>query len=403
MALLSAAAVRERAAEMLAMGLADALPHFVIDLDRLNATATYVAGVIRERYPSLEVPLHARWRHFVFGGHDVWRDIAASVPWRDAAARARAEFDLAVVSVLLDAGTGPAWRYHDAASGLTVARSEGLALASLRMFASGVFSNDPEDPLRVDASRLADLEGDDLARGFAVDSTNPLEGLDGRAALLARLGEVMVAAPSVFARDDTARPGGLFDHLADIGHGAALPAPRILHELLVHFAPIWQNRLTLGGVGLGDCWHHCAIRRADASDGLVPLHKLSQWLAYSLIEPLRTAGIDVSEIDGLTGLAEYRNGGLLLDMGVLCLRHPAQAEQSHAADSELIVEWRALTIALLDRLLPLVREILAVDAQDFPLGALLEGGTWAAGRRIAGDMRPGGGPPLTIVSDGTVF
>ena len=45
----------------------------------------------------------------------------------------------------------------------------------------------------------------------------------------------------------------------------------------------------------------------------MPLHKLSQWLAYSLIEPLQRAGIAVTDIDGLTGLAEYRNGGLFID------------------------------------------------------------------------------------------
>ena len=60
----------------------------------------------------------------------------------------------------------------------------------------------------------------------------------------------------------------------------------------------------------------------DATSGLVPLHKLSQWLAYSLIEPLQAAGIEVTDIDGLTGLAEYRNGGLLVDTGVLVLRDP---------------------------------------------------------------------------------
>ncbi len=50
-----------------------------------------------------------------------------------------------------------------------------------------------------------------------------------------------------------------------------------------------------------------------------------------------------------------------------------------------------------------VRERLGVTAGDFPLVRMLEGGTWAAGRRIAADLRPGGGPPFTIISDGTVF
>jgi hypothetical protein len=51
----------------------------------------------------------------------------------------------------------------------------------------------------------------------------------------------------------------------------------------------------------------------------------------------------------------------------------------------------------------MVRERLGVEAQAFPLARVLEGGTWAAGRRIARTLRADGGPPLTVISDGTVF
>jgi hypothetical protein len=50
-----------------------------------------------------------------------------------------------------------------------------------------------------------------------------------------------------------------------------------------------------------------------------------------------------------------------------------------------------------------VRDELDVSAADFPLARILEGGTWAAGRRIAAERRPGGAPPVSIASDGTVF
>jgi len=62
-----------------------------------------------------------------------------------------------------------------------------------------------------------------------------------------------------------------------------------------------------------------------------------------------------------------------------------------------------MTVALLDRIAPLVREKLGVAASDFPLARVLEGGTWAAGRRLAKQNRSDGGPPLKIDSDGTVF
>jgi hypothetical protein len=149
-------------------------------------------------------------------------------------------------------------------------------------------------------------------------------------------------------------------------------------------------------VPLGDCW--------KAGDlGYVPLHKLSQWLAYSLIEPLERAGVRVTDIDGLTGLAEYRNGGLFVDMGVLVPRDGAEIARQHDVSGAFVVTWRSLTIALLDRIAPLVRERLGVSAADFPLARVLEGGTWAAGRAIAREKRADGGPPLLIHSDGTVF
>ena len=100
----------------------------------------------------------------------------------------------------------------------------------------------------------------------------------------------------------------------------------------------------------------------------MPLHKLSQWLAYSLIEPLQEAGFTVTDIDGLTGLAEYRNGGLFVDAGVLVLRNPKQAVQRHDVGSPLVVEWRALTVALLDRLSDVVREKLDMKADDAAAG-----------------------------------
>lgn len=377
--LLSAAAVRERAHEMLALGVEDKVAGWRVDLDRLADAADLTAAVTRDNYPDLDIPFHARARHFVAG--------APRLPEGAPAERARAAFDLVILSVLLDAGTGPGWRYTDNVSGGVYTRSEGLAVASQRMFEAG------------DLDDLAGLDAAKLARGFQVSADNPLLGLDGRAALLRRLGAQVRARPDLFA----GRPGGLYDVLSARARNGRLPAPAILELLLEALGPIWADRLVVDGIALGDCWRHPAIKRDDATDGLVPLHKLSQWLSYSLIEPLQEAGILVTDMDGLTGLAEYRNGGLFIDTGVLALADPGDAERPHQVSDPLIVAWRAMTVALLDRMAPLVRERLGVTEAAFPLARMLEGGSWAAGRRIAAERRPGGGPPLNIISDGTVF
>src|SRR5260370_35593872 len=161
---------------MLASGLDDALPNFRIPLDCIDRTVDLVLKVTREAYPSFEIPFHSRWRHFVANVDNRWADIADQSRWADRAARARAEFDLAIVSVFLDAGAGPSWRYHDPKTGSAIGRSEGLGLASLAMFAGGAFSADPREPLRVDADVLAHFSASNLERGMQVSDVNPQLG-----------------------------------------------------------------------------------------------------------------------------------------------------------------------------------------------------------------------------------
>lgn len=401
--LLSAQAVRARAHRMLALGFEGQLPNFRVDLTLLDSTAERVIATTRKAYPSLKIPFHSRWRHFVVDGTDRFAEIAKTTRWKDREARARAAFDLAMISVFLDAGAGAQWRYTDPVSGKAIGRSEGLALASLDMFMRGTFSLDPADPLRVDAAALAKLSPEKLSVGFQATGDNPLVGLEGRAALLRALGTLAADNPKVFARNDTPRPGGLFDDLVANASGHAIAAPEILSALLHQLGPIWPSRITLGGVALGDCWRHPAMTSSDATSGLVPIHKLSQWLAYSLIEPLEQAGFKVTDIDGLTGLAEYRNGGLLVDTGVLILRDQIEATRQHDVGSALVVEWRALTVALLDRLGEAIREKMDMNALELPLAKILQGGTWATGRALARERRADGSPPILVASDGTVF
>ena len=391
-ALLSAAAVRERCEIVFAAAEQGETRHFRLDCTRLAAAADRVAAITRRRYPDIVVPYHSRWRHFSAGGVD---RAALIAPDADMTEQARARIDLAFVSVLIDAGAGQGWRFREAETGQVLRRSEGLAVASLRAMQQGLFSADAGNPWRVDAGTLARVTPQRLAGGLQHAPGNEVAGLDGRAALLRRLGEVCAADPARFGTP--ARPGYLYDYWRT--RGVSVPAAEILHTLLDALGPIWPGRISLGGVPLGDCGRH----RAVPGDGLVPLHKLSQWLAYSLVEPLAAGGVEVALLDRLTGLAEYRNGGLFLDCGVIVARDPALLLNPLDATSEPVVEWRALTVSLLDRLAPRVRERLGRSAHDFPLACVLEGGSWAAGREIAFERRPNGNAPLTIVSDGTLF
>jgi hypothetical protein len=393
-------AIRERAGHLLDQALDGRLRHFAVDPSRLDAAADLVASVTRERYPDLAVPLHSRWRHFGAGGHDRAALLDAALAAALAGELARSRIDLVVTSVLLDAGAGPRWQYAEAETGEPYHRSEGLAVASFRLFASGALSSDPARPWRADAAGLEALGNDRLARALQVSDANPLPGVSGRAALLRQLGQALRQSPELFGTT-LPRPGGLLDALSPpVGH--TLEAAAILDAVLRGLGPIWPGRLAIGGVNLGDVWPHPAAGGAGPGAGLVPLHKLSQWVTYSLIEPLAAAGVRVTGLDRLTGLAEYRNGGLLFDLGALVPRHPGIERDTFAPGDEVVVEWRALTVALLDRLAPMVRARLGPGGTSLPLASILEGGTWAAGRRLA-DQRRGGGPPIRVASDGTVM
>jgi hypothetical protein len=395
------ASVRARAEWALARAIAGESPSFRLDPSRLDAATDAVVAATRARYPSLAIPFHSRWRHVEAGGVDRRAALEAALGERlgrpaTARERARLHVDLAVASVLLDAGAGPGWRYAEPASGAAHTRSEGLAVASVDAFAAGLFSSDPAMPLRVDAAGLRALDAARLGRAFQVGSENPLAGLDGRAALLRRLGDALAAHPDVYGAEG--RPGGLVDRHAPEGT-AAVALPDVLETLLATLAPAWPSGNAVGGVPLGDCWPLDGVPGPGASAGWMPFHKLSQWLAYSLAEPFVWAGVRVDGVEALTGLPEYRNGGLFLDTGVLALRDPGAAGRPLAVGDPVVVEWRALTVALLDRVAARVRTALGVD---LPLACVLEGGTWAAGRALAQRLRAGA-PPLAIASDGTVF
>lgn len=418
-------AIRERAAALLARARSGESRWFRIGGDdAVDDAARAVAEVTRERYPWDTIPYHSRWRHFEAGGVDRLKQLDALLgPDIDARQRARAHIDLVLVSVLLDAGAGANWHYTEPATGQRFTRSEGLGVASFHAFTSGLFSSDPDHPLQADAAGLRGLVTDRLGDAFQVSDVNSLVGLAGRTVLLRRLGEAMSEQPETFG--DDGRPAGIFDALV-APFGAAAPptaeitAHQILSLLLETLSRIWPSANsidsiaidgsdTTGGIGssdpalaLGDCWRHSAVRGPGLTNGWMPFHKLSQWLTYSLLEPFEWAGVRVRQLDALTALPEYRNGGLLIDSGVIVPKDPASLSRVWKAGDEFIVEWRALTVALLDELAPRVRKMLDRTEAELPLACVLEGGTWAAGRVLAQRLRDGA-PPLLIESDGTVF
>lgn len=423
--LLTLEAVRERATKVYNAAKDGKLNHFDYDEARMADAADFVASLImRDFGPDRfhEIPPHGRWQHFEVG--QVPRVENLLREWRDGGADetecTRRLVDLFLVSVLLDAGAGNDWKYVEPGSGMRLTRSEGLAVASLYMFKEGLFTRDKQNAARVDGEALKNLTGEQLAQGMQVAPDNPLVGTQDRAALLQRLGESLLTLPFIFGPEG--RPGNLVDYLTS--RGTTLDIRQlwdILQKLLI---PVWpSNRTRVRDCPVGDAWPLSTLGatvgdKRPSAEVIQPFHKLTQWLAYSLTVPLqRLLGVQWENMHLMTGLPEYRNGGLFVDMGVLSLKPDVvkaatKDEKSQLcsfdASDDVIVEWRAMTVALLDRIAPLVVERLATSTNQpdltISMAQILEAGTWKAGRELAAKLRPETrSSPILVESDGTVF
>lgn len=391
--------IRKKAHEIFNLALSGQT-NFIVHPEKLDEVSKFVSSVTLENYPNLNIPFHSRWNHFNVGHFDRLTELKLALAKFTTNQRTKSKFDLVVLSVLLDAGAGIRWRYLEKNTGKEYSRSEGLAVASLRMFLSGLFSSEKENPYQVNAEKLKSLTLEEFAQGLQVTEKNSLIGIEGRLKLLQNLGQTLLKDSDIFGNENP-RIGNMLDYLQEKYPTGNVTATQILRTIQQGLGSIWPGRASINQVNLGDVWSYFPL--GDEISSLVPFHKLSQWLSYSLFEPLTEAGFTISHIDALTGLAEYRNGGLILDTDLITLKDKNQLEKFHHPGSPLIIEWRALTIVLLDEIGKKVTELLGKKSSDFPLARVLEGGTWWAGRKIAALLRKDGSPPLKIESDGTVF
>ncbi|WWD16515.1 hypothetical protein CI109_100942 [Kwoniella shandongensis] len=425
-------AVRDRSTQVYNLGKEGKLDHWVFDEAKLADVVDYCAKIIERDFGTdyAKIPPHCRRNHFITPSSNRIATLLSNPsfpPTSQPLARAGALIDLYLVSVLLDAGAGPAWSYTETndENGQTTwkgGRSEGLAVASYHMFIEGLFSSNKENKFQVDAVGLKNLTPELLAKHLQVSDSNPMAGLEGRCNLLIKLGDALSNRPDLVA---TGRPGDLLTYFEPLIANSTLPLSQFWSTLFDLLLPIWPARTSLPSYPdqlLGDAWPCAALSRSldgagsprEEGDDFVPFHKLTQWLCYSLVEAIESeAGWKVVRGRGQTGLPEYRNGGLLVDLGALMIKpdslganaypngedKPPVLEPSHPA----VIEWRALTVISLDKIHELLCSKLSVTPDVLGLAQVLEAATWKGGREIAKEKRAGGGPPIDIVSDGTVF
>jgi len=389
--------IRKQCSRIYELAEQGSLKYFHLNLEKLPIAVTRVVDSINDLYPTLKIPYHSRLRHF---GEKRMEALQKKWIYVDNTERTRRVIDLVTVSVLLDAGAGPTWKYVGM-DGVVYNRSEGIAVATYEMFVRGIFSSDPACKCRVNAMGIGQLTLEHFVQGFQISDSNRMVGLKGRYELIKRLGKVMTQNIEIFG-GEIQRPGNLLDYVrAKVDTKNEVSLERLWKGILA-LEPIFPEHLS--GVRRGDVWCHSSLNIiGKPGSDLVPFHKLSQWLAMSIFEPMEICGIKFTNVELFTCLAEYRNGGLLIDTGVLELKNKGMANRQNDPGSELIVEWRAMTVCLIDLLAEKVRKQLGKTKEELPLMKVLEGGTWRAGRIIARELREDGRSPINFRSKGTVF
>ncbi|ODV83796.1 hypothetical protein CANARDRAFT_9356 [[Candida] arabinofermentans NRRL YB-2248] len=418
--------------------LQNKLTNFDVDLSKLDDVVDFVAETILSGYPTKEsfqtIPVHGRYQHFEGNNRPRLTNLIENeFSELSDLEKCKKVVDLFIVSVLLDAGAGNQWAFEE--DGLKIGRSEGIAVASFHMFINGQLSSDSEnDKYVVNGEKLLSLSTDEWTKAFQISESNPMAGLDGRIQLMRKLGSALTTNKEIFGEDG--RPGNIVDFLIKKStvteEGYSVELEDLWMALMDGLSPVWpeEGRIKVYGKVIGDAWIlqnkvNDSIKKFETEDipewsRVVTFHKLTQWLTYSLFLPLQKfAGFKILNANYMTGLPEYRNGGLFVDLSLLSLK-PEQLEKglsfskkvgfnpdipTFVPADDVIVEWRSCTICLLDYLLPLINKKLEVAGTEYELALpqLIEAGSWSSGRRIAKKLRANGGPPIELFADGTVF
>ncbi|KAK7428131.1 hypothetical protein QQZ08_005370 [Neonectria magnoliae] len=421
--LLSLQAVRANAAKVLDAATKGELHHFDYDASRMSDVSDFVTGVIKRDFgPDRfnEIPPHGRWQHFNVGG--VQRVDQLLSKWRgdgyENVEVTRRLIDLFFVSVLLDAGAGDHWRFKEPGTEDYYVRSEGIAVAALYMFKAGAFVSKGAEPDEVDGYGLQRLTEESFNEFYQISPENPMVGVASRVRLLNDLGTSLLQLPEIFG--ESGRPGNLVDYLIrGAGDSKKLDYEDLWSSLQQVLIPSWpKERTNIEGQPIGDAWP-LAVLAEKAEDKsprntIQPFHKLTQWLSYSLMVPfVRLLGYEWDNAELGTGLPEYRNGGLFVDLKVLVLKKDVleegiktsgEALPGYDAASDVIVEWRAMTVALLDELYRTISAEFKKEGVTLSMAQMLEAGTWKSGRELAAKYRPETkSSPILTLGDGTLY
>ncbi|MBT4964349.1 MAG: DUF1688 family protein [Francisellaceae bacterium] len=389
MSLYDISSIRPRARVLYDYALQDKLSFFQVNENNIEKASNLVLEVTQKNYPNLKIPYHSRWRHFEVVKNGLYKDVLSIIEQYDKKEAVKRKVELVILSALLDAGAGNSWQYNY--KGTVYTRSEGLAVATLNAYLQGKLSA-VNDPCGIGGKALVELTESSFCAAFQANENNPLIGVSNRVALMHAIGGELL---------ETNHDSLFIAIFSDVDlESDSISIKQLFHDLLMFLVPLLPEATKINNIAVGDVGQHDLLKDDDNPLGLIPFHKLIQWICYSLIEPFTDAGITVTDTDFLTGLPEYRNGGLFSDLNVISVKDESLLKQKWSLSSSFVVEWRALTVVLLDTIRNEISKELDLEIS---MGMLLQGGSWEAGRGLAKKLRANAQGPYLMESHGTIF
>lgn len=365
---------------------------FAINSARINSCVKLIEQNCRNRYPELKIPIYSLWREWSGDQGNNW-DHRISNFAGDPLFIAKSAIDLVFFTVLLGRNPGNKWYYSRSTSGQRLQHTQAIAAAGIDLFFDHFSSHSVEQGWVLGMPELQEISRGKLATALQSSTENPFGGLSRSAIQYQKLAAILKTWSDSGIHYQ--RPGDLVDECLALCSRSWSLQKQIsmdsLFELLAQrFAGMIEGGLIVEGMNtssVGDCGWHSGLLREDHTSGVVPFHRALQWLCYSLIEPLALVGITVTDPDTLTGLADVDHAGLFIDTGVLSPHDIELMNSSLTVDSEAVVEWRALTIYLQDRVTEALRKSLKLSAKRLPLSAVMQGGMAHAGTELSMRIR----------------
>ncbi|ORX52807.1 DUF1688-domain-containing protein [Hesseltinella vesiculosa] len=359
-----------------------------------------------------QMPMYGQW--YRFGCHGQIKTLLQSWQGVSPLAQTQRLVDLFVVASALDVESVSrqrSWHYKDPKTSRAIGGSQGIAMATLDLFKAGAFSCDPQDPFRVDGEKLKTPGQPTHFRvSLQPKSASHLPGLEDRLSLLQHIGHVLQSQPCFRGDQGTSfRPGHFIDYLLD--HHATIHTKK---GPLIPLETLWPGAMQLGELwarpegDIQDC-PSLLLDSATSMEAKIPFHKYTQWLIYSISEPMeKLLGATIEGKDLLTPVPDHWQGGLLLDTGFLTLK-PEETKRGldqfsknakrlgqvqmevapmFEKDDPVVIEWRALTVAYMDIIADQVRQALRQTRTSLPLSKFMEAGSYSVGKDLAEISRP---------------